>query len=172
MHRILLMRCSPRVYAAAVISPFSSLAEASPPPLKVGDVLRKARRFSATDVETFAEVSGDQNPVHLDHNFARELAGFHGGTVVHGMLVASLFSSVIASNFPGAIYVSQTLQFKSPVYVEDEVVAEVQAIRLRELKRKNIVEFATRCFKGQTLLIDGEASTILPNLIPVKSQDC
>ncbi|XP_020572359.1 uncharacterized protein LOC110019122 [Phalaenopsis equestris] len=92
--------------------------------------------------------------------------GFDGGCIVHGMLVASLFPSVISSNFPGAIYASQTLQFKLPVYIEDEVIAEVQATNMREHKNKYLVKFRTKCFKSQGLLMDGEAMAILPTLLP------
>ncbi|KAJ0970340.1 hypothetical protein J5N97_023217 [Dioscorea zingiberensis] len=81
------------------------------------------------------------------------------------MLVASLFPSIIASHFPGAIYVSQTLQFKLPVYIGDEIVAEVQALSLREHKKRFIVRFTTKCFTNtEQLVIDGEATAILPTL--------
>ncbi|XP_038982686.1 (R)-specific enoyl-CoA hydratase [Phoenix dactylifera] len=133
--------------------------------LKVGDVLRESRRFSESDVARYSEVSGDRNPVHLDADFARRIAGFDGGRVVHGMLVASLFPSVIASHFPGAVYIAQTLKFKLPVYIEDEVVAEVQATHVRENKKRYIVKFATKCFVDKkSLVLDGEATAILPTL--------
>ncbi|KAJ0970314.1 hypothetical protein J5N97_023191 [Dioscorea zingiberensis] len=120
---------------------FGSTAGVPPGILGTGDVLKEARRFSDADVARFAEVSGYRNPVHFDADFARSAAGFAGGRVVHGMLVASLFPSIIASHFPGAIYVSQTLQFKLPVYIGDEIVAEVQALSLREHKKRFIVRF-------------------------------
>ncbi|EHA8588236.1 putative (R)-specific enoyl-CoA hydratase [Cocos nucifera] len=134
--------------------------------LKVGDVLRESRRFSESDVARYSEVTGDRNPVHLDADFARRIAGFDGGRVVHGMLVASLFPSVIASHFPGAVYVAQTLKFKLPVYIEDEVVAEVQATHVRENKKRYIVKFSTKCFVDkESLVLDGEAMAILPTLV-------
>nr|XP_010933089.1 uncharacterized protein LOC105053571 [Elaeis guineensis] len=134
--------------------------------LKVGDVLRESRRFSESDVAQYSEVTGDRNPVHLDADFARRIAGFDGGRVVHGMLVASLFPSVIATHFPGAVYVAQTLKFKLPVYIEDEVVAEVQAAHVRENKKRYIVKFATKCLVDkESLVLDGEAMAILPTLV-------
>ncbi|XP_039138225.1 (R)-specific enoyl-CoA hydratase [Dioscorea cayenensis subsp. rotundata] len=133
--------------------------------LGTGDVLKEMRRFSEADVARFAEVSGDRNPVHFDPDFALSAAGFSGGRIVHGMLVASLFPSIIASHFPGAIYVSQTLQFKLPVYIDDEVVAKVQALSVREHKQRFIVKFTTKCFTNiEQLVIDGEATAILPTL--------
>ncbi|KAI0493681.1 hypothetical protein KFK09_023802 [Dendrobium nobile] len=165
MHANTLIRLFPRRCTAAAYC-FSSSLDAAPSPLKVGDVLRETRRFSVGDVAVYAEVSGDRNPVHLNPDVALRIGGFERGSVVHGMLVASLFPSVISSNFPGAIYASQTLQFKLPVYIEDEVVAEVQATNIREHKKKYMVKFRTKCFGSQeTLLMDGEAMAILPTLI-------
>ncbi|CAL9151755.1 unnamed protein product [Musa hybrid cultivar] len=150
---------------ACFCSPFSSSAEGTARLLRVGDVLRESRRFSESDVVRYSEVSGDRNPVHFDDAFARTVAGFDGGRVVHGMLVASLFPSVIASHFPGAAYVSQTLTFKLPVYVGDEVLAEVQATYLRQYKNKYMVKFTTKCFTNEdTLVVAGEATTIIPTL--------
>ncbi|RRT50345.1 hypothetical protein B296_00051819 [Ensete ventricosum] len=94
-----LVRAS-RPRLASFCSPFSSAsAEGTARLLRVGHVLRESRRFSESDVVRYSEVSGDRNPVHLDDAFARTVAGFDGGRVVHGMLVASLFPSVISSHF-------------------------------------------------------------------------
>lgn len=147
--------------AAALCSSSSSSTRL----LKTGDVLRESRRFTDADVVAYSAVSGDRNPVHLDPEFARTVGGFDRGRVVHGMLVASLFPSVIASHFPGAIYASQTLQFKLPIYIEDEVVAEVQATYIREMKKRFCVKWSTKCYtSGECLVIDGEATAILPTL--------
>ncbi|ONM18887.1 Thioesterase superfamily protein [Zea mays] len=113
-------------------------AVSSPPAvLSVGHALRERRRFTEDDVAAYAAVSGDRNPVHLDDAVARELSGFQRGRVVHGMLVASLFPSVIAASFPGAVYASQTLKFAAPVYVGDEVVARVKALNIRMIGTTN-----------------------------------
>uniref|UniRef100_A0A1D1XNM7 (R)-specific enoyl-CoA hydratase n=1 Tax=Anthurium amnicola TaxID=1678845 RepID=A0A1D1XNM7_9ARAE len=143
----------------------SSTAAAATQVLKVGDVLRLSRRFSEADVLAYSKVSGDANPVHFDADFARGFAGFRD-PVVHGMLVASLFPTIIASHLPGAIYISQTLQFKLPVYVGDEILAEVQPVNVRENKKRYIAKFLTKCFMvgGEPLVLDGEATAILPTL--------
>ncbi|XP_057847862.1 3-hydroxyacyl-[acyl-carrier-protein] dehydratase, mitochondrial [Cryptomeria japonica] len=132
--------------------------------LKEGDTLRKERGFTHQEVVKYSQLSQDSNPIHLDSAQARE-AGFKD-TVVHGMLYAGLFPSIIASHFPGAIYVSQTLQFKAPVCIEDKLLAEVQALELREHRKKYRVRFATKCFikEGMLLVLDGEAVALLPNL--------
>ncbi|KAK3145284.1 hypothetical protein QOZ80_4AG0326710 [Eleusine coracana subsp. coracana] len=142
--------------------------------LRVGDAVRERRRFTEADVASYAAVSGDRNPVHLDDGAARGVGGFERGRVVHGMLVASLFPSIIAARFPGAVYASQTLKFAAPVYVGDEVVAQVQALHIRRTTAANsstasryVVKFATKCFTDEeegSLAIDGEAMAVLPTL--------
>lgn len=77
----------------------TSAASSSPAVLSIGHALRERRLFTGDDVAAYAAISGDRNPVHLDDAVARELSGFQRGRVVHGMLVASLFPSVIAASF-------------------------------------------------------------------------
>ncbi|KAF8666044.1 hypothetical protein HU200_053747 [Digitaria exilis] len=151
----------------------STAASSQPAVLTVGHALRERRRFTEADVAAYAAVSGDRNPVHLDDAVARELGGFHRGRVVHGMLLASLFPSIIAACFPGAVYASQTLKFATPVYVGDDVVAEVQALHIRAATANSsaasryVVKFATKCFMDEeegSHAIQGEAMAVLPTL--------
>jgi acyl dehydratase len=79
----------------------------------------------------FASVTNDANPIHVD-GAAAAAAGFAGGAVVHGMLVASMFGGVIGTRFPGAVYASQTLTFRAPVTVGERVLAEVEVTRVGE----------------------------------------
>ncbi|KAF3502256.1 hypothetical protein Bca52824_057162 [Brassica carinata] len=132
--------------------------------LKVGDILREARVHSSEDVKSYAEVSHDWNPLHFDQELARK-AGFEN-RLVHGMLVSSMFPRIISSHFPGAVYVSQNLHFRSPVYIGDEILGLVQATALRETKNKYIVRFSTKCIKNhnELVVLDGEATAILPSL--------
>ena len=81
----------------------TSVASSPPTLLTVGHALRERRRFTEADVAAYAAVSGDRNPVHLDDAIARELGGFQRGRVVHGMLLASLFPSIIAARFVRAL---------------------------------------------------------------------
>uniref|UniRef100_A0A0D3G405 MaoC-like domain-containing protein n=2 Tax=Oryza barthii TaxID=65489 RepID=A0A0D3G405_9ORYZ len=134
--------------------------------LKVGDTLHERRRFTDGEVEAYAAVSGDRNPVHLDDAFARQVGGFGRGRVVHGMLVASLFPALIATHFPGAVYARQSLKFAAPVYVGDKVLVQVQALHIRA-STKHIVKFGTKCFTSDSddlLAVDGEAMAVLPSL--------
>ncbi|ESW13554.1 hypothetical protein PHAVU_008G206400 [Phaseolus vulgaris] len=136
--------------------------------LKPGDVLRKARAFTEEDVLQYSKVSFDSNPLHIESAAAKDV-GFQG-PVVHGMLVASLFPHIISTHFPGAVYVSQNLNFKFPVYIGDEIIGEVQATNLRENRNRYLAKFKTRCFKNGELVIDGEAVALLPTLTAEQKQ--
>ncbi|KAM0996501.1 hypothetical protein ACFX15_006190 [Malus domestica] len=130
--------------------------------LRSGDTLKQNRVFTNEDVLEYSKVSHDSNPLHLDSEAARN-AGFED-RLVHGMLVAALFPKIISSHFPGAIYVSQSLHFRLPVYIGEEIVGEVQATNIREQKNRYLVKFKTACFKNGATVIDGEAMAILPTL--------
>eukprot|EP01052_Picozoa_sp_SAG31_P014811 SAG31_NODE_932_length_10913_cov_3.933235_12_plen_149_part_00 len=81
--------------------------------LEEGLIFKSSRAFSAADVQTFANVSGDHNPVHLDEDFAAQTV--FKRTIVHGILTASMFSALFATHLPGSIYLSQQLKFIAPV---------------------------------------------------------
>ena len=102
--------------------------------LKTGDSASLTKTFSDEDVRKFAEISGDTNPVHLDDDFA-------AGTpfkrrLVHGMLTAGLISAVLGTKLPGpgSIYLSQSIAFRAPVFIDDTVTATVTVARIREDK--------------------------------------
>ncbi|KAL8151052.1 hypothetical protein V2J09_020860 [Rumex salicifolius] len=131
--------------------------------LKPGSILRQTRIFTKADVIEYSKVSHDYNPVHLDPECARN-AGFED-CIVHGMLVASLFPRIIASQFPGAVYATQSLHFKLPIHVGEEIVGEVKATNIRQIKKKYLVKFSTKCFKNDSIMaLEGEATAILPTL--------
>jgi acyl dehydratase len=124
--------------------------------MKQGDkaVLKKA--FSEQEVRLFAELSTDDNPVHLDKEYAEQTQ--FGQRIVHGMLASSLFTGLIGGKLPGhgCIYLGQTLSFKAPVYLDEEVEALVEVIHLRE--DKPIATLKTLCRKADgTVAIEGEA---------------
>ena len=111
-------------------------------------------------VEKFSNLSGDLNPLHMDNEFA-ELSSFNK-RIVHGMLLASFFSQLIGMKLPGknALYFSQTLNFRSPCYIDDqiEVVGEV----IEKSDSTQIITVSTTIFnKTKTCLIDGIAKIIV-----------
>ncbi len=128
--------------------------------LAIGQRAEGARTIHGRDIEAFAEVSGDFNPLHLDAAYAAGTA--FKTPIAHGMLTASLISALIADRLPGpgAIYVSQTLRFRRPVRAGDAVTTSVEIIALDPAKGH--VTFACRCaVKGKTV-VDGEAVAAAP----------
>jgi len=107
-------------------------------------------------VSRFAELSGDKNPIHIDEDFARN--SIFGKPIVHGMLIASLFSKILGNNLPGegSIYLGQSLRFIKPVFVNGKVTIEVVITNIRE--DKPIVTLRTTCYNSsKEVAIDGEA---------------
>ena len=123
---------------------------------KVGDFAEIRRTFTLGDVKDFCKLSGDFNPIHINEDFARD--SVFQKPIVHGLLVSSLISSLIANDLPGpgSIYLSQTLQFKAPVYHDVEVIARVEIINIRS--DKPIFELKTICLDNNNkVLIEGSA---------------
>jgi 3-hydroxybutyryl-CoA dehydratase len=128
--------------------------------LKVGDTASISRKITDEEIRAFAELTGDHNPVHLDEGFANKTR--FGRRIAHGMLGASLISAVLGTELPGpgSIYLSQTLQFLGPVYMDDTVTARVTVQKVRE--DKSIVTLETVCEnqRGETV-IRGEAVVLV-----------
>ncbi len=120
-----------------------------------------SRAFGEEEVETFARVTGDVNPAHLDDGFAATTV--FGWRVVHGMLTASLISAVLGTRLPGkgAVYVSQSIQFRAPVFIGDTVTAEVEVSSV-DARRKRVT-LATRCLVGDRVVLRGEAVVLAPS---------
>ena len=127
--------------------------------LQVGMSSVYSKTVTEADIIMFAGVSGDTNPVHLDEAFAAETP--FKGRIAHGMLGASLLSTVFGTKLPGpgCIYVSQDLRFKAPVRIGDTVVAKVTISEIVPEKRR--VTFACECRVGDTVVIDGAATMMV-----------
>ena len=129
--------------------------------LKIGDKASLKKAFTEKDVLSFATLSTDTNPLHLDQKFASQT--IFGEPIVHGILVASLFSGLIGVVLPGtgSIYLGQNLSFKAPVRLHEEVTATVEVIKIRD--DKPIVTLKTICVNslGETV-IEGEAVVKAP----------
>ncbi|MDC3002667.1 MaoC family dehydratase [Paracoccaceae bacterium] len=113
------------------------------------------------DIEQFAEISTDHNPVHLDDEYARDT--IFEGRIAHGMLTAGLVSAVIGEQLPGhgTIYMSQNLKFLAPVRPGDLVYAEVKVVDMVIDKRR--VKLDCRCeVNGKNVLV-GEAIVLAPS---------
>ena len=130
--------------------------------LQVGDKATLSKMFTEEEVFQFAEISTDKNPLHLDKDFCK--SSIFGQRIVHGMLVASLFSGLIGMKLPGvgSIYLGQNLNFKAPVPIGERVTATVEIIKIRE--DKPIVTLRTVCIDQEgTVVIEGEAVVKVDN---------
>jgi 3-hydroxybutyryl-CoA dehydratase len=129
--------------------------------LSVGmtEVLRKT--INSSDVVGFAEVTGDRNPIHLSEHFAAKTP--FGTRIAHGLYTASLISAVLGTRLPGpgAIYISQTLNFRAPVKIGDTVAVRVSVAEL--MPEKSRARLACTCEVEGEVVLDGEAWVKVPS---------
>jgi 3-hydroxybutyryl-CoA dehydratase len=129
--------------------------------LEVGMMRSLRKVVTDQDIEMFAEVSTDRNPVHLDDSYAQDT--IFEGRIAHGMLTAGLISAVIGEQLPGhgTVYLAQSLRFLAPVRPGDTVTAEVEVTEIDYKKRK--VTLDTRCLVGGKKVLTGEAVVLAPS---------
>lgn len=128
--------------------------------LKLGMSDSLSKVITEQDILTFAELSLDKNPLHIDPVAASK--GMFGKQVAHGVLVASLISAVLGTKLPGegSIYLGQELKFKKPVYIGDHITATAEVTELRE--DKHIVILKTTCTNQDgVVVIDGFATILV-----------
>lgn len=129
--------------------------------IKIGDNFSRITTITDERIRMFAQASGDTNSVHLDDEYARTTR--FGRRIAHGMLTASLISAILGNDYPGVgtIYLSQSVKFKAPVFIDDEITAAVEVTQYREDKR--IVTLHTTCNNQDgVLVLEGEAVVIAP----------
>lgn len=128
--------------------------------LFIGQKANLEKNFTESDVLTFAQISGDFNPVHIDAMYASQTR--FKERIAHGILTAGLISAVIGTQLPGPgnIYISQTLEFKAPVKFGDKIRAEVEVIEI--LLDRNRARLKTTCInQNNVVVLTGEA-VIMP----------
>jgi 3-hydroxybutyryl-CoA dehydratase len=128
--------------------------------LSVGQEASLSTTVSEADIVAFAEISGDKNPVHIDAQYAAST--MFKERIAHGMLSAAYISAVFGMKLPGpgAIYISQTLNFKAPVKIGDTVVTTVKVIEL--IAEKKRARFETVCSVNGKAVVQGEAALMVP----------
>jgi 3-hydroxybutyryl-CoA dehydratase len=130
---------------------------------KEGQAASLTHTVTAADIEAFAAVSGDRNPVHLDDVYA---AGTRfGRRIAHGMLAVSYISAILGSKFPGpgTIYLSQNVSFLAPVYPGDTITATVTVSKYRA--EKGVLTLITECWnQGGVKVVDGQAVVLVTDL--------
>jgi len=129
--------------------------------LEIGMAAEFERTITGGDIDVFAGVSGDTNPIHLDDDYAATTV--FKSRIAHGMLTASFISTVLANKLPGpgTIYLSQSLRFKAPVKPGDTVITRATVTDL-ETDRKRAT-LSCECSVGDLVVLDGEAKVMVPS---------
>ncbi|XP_022329858.2 hydroxyacyl-thioester dehydratase type 2, mitochondrial-like [Crassostrea virginica] len=128
----------------------------------VGDKATLTKTFTNDDVETFAKISMDHNPLHTDPDFAKTTK--FGKCIVHGVLINGLISAVCSTKLPGpgTVYLSQETKFVAPAFVNESITAEVKVLEIR----KSIMRCSTTAFRTEDkkVLMQGEAKLLIPRV--------
>lgn len=131
-------------------------------PLNIGSTASFSKKITEQDVVMFAQLSGDNNPMHLDENYAKGTR--FGARIAHGAFSFAVISTVLGTQLPGpgTIYMSQTLKFLKPVYFDDTITGTVEITAIRA--DKGIVTLKTACTnqRGEPVA-EGEAVVFHPD---------
>lgn len=129
--------------------------------IQLGDFAEYAKTVTEADILLFAAVSGDDNPVHINQEYA-ETTPFKS-RIAHGMLTASFISTILGTRLPGegCIYLSQSTRFKAPVKIGDTVHAKATVVELDAAKKR--VRLATECRVRDVVVLEGESLVIAPS---------
>lgn len=124
--------------------------------IEVGATVEFSHRITSEDLERFAAVSGDHNPLHMDESFAE--ASTFGLRVVHGMFLASLFSRLVGMELPGrdCLYLSQSLEFSRPAFINDEVKVRGEVLQKQDTTRTLVIKTEI-CHADGRKLVRGKA---------------
>lgn len=127
--------------------------------LSVGQSASYAKTITEADVVLFAGITGDDNPVHLNAEYAAET--MFKQRIAHGMFSAGLISAVLGTRMPGpgAIYIDQQLSFKAPVYIGDTVVATATVLEINLERRR--VKLETICRVKGKVVAEGVATNMV-----------
>ncbi|BDP31583.1 MaoC family dehydratase [Vibrio vulnificus] len=128
--------------------------------IKIGMSVSYSQTITDADVKQFAGISGDHNPVHVDDVFAENSR--YKKRIAHGLISGSFFSALFGTKLPGpgCVYVSQSFNFKRPVYLGDTVTAIATVTSIDTVKRR--VFFDTVCKVRKKTVIDGVAELYVP----------
>ena len=127
----------------------------------MGDSAQISKTITEKDINDFARVTGDFNPVHLDQAYAEKT--IFKGRIAHGLLSVGLLSSILGNILPGhgTIYLSQEVKFLAPVRIGDTITARVEVIEL--VQEKNRAKFRTTCMNQDgKIVVDGIAWAMPP----------
>jgi 3-hydroxybutyryl-CoA dehydratase len=126
------------------------------PHLQVGQRASFSKTLTEADVSSFAGLIGDFNPIHVDAEYARKTR--FGRRVAQGMLAGGLISAVLSNKLPGpgAVYLSQQIEFLAPIFIGDTITACVEVLAWQPEKR--LVTLRTECYnQDERQVITGQA---------------
>lgn len=128
--------------------------------LEIGMSAESVHTITEKDIELFAEVSGDRNPLHMDEEFAKETP--FGQRIAHGALAASFISGVLGNSMPGpgSVFVALNMRFRRPVFIGSEVIARAEVTEMMD--RGNRVTLKVSCVVDGKRCITGEAQVVVP----------
>lgn len=127
-----------------------------------------SHKVTAADVEAFAKITGDTNPVHLDEAYAAKTR--FGRRIAHGMLAVSYLSALLGTKFPGpgTIYLSQSVSFLAPVYLGDTITATATVSKYRA--EKGVLTLLTECWNQDGVkIVDGQAVVLVTDIVAAAS---
>lgn len=129
--------------------------------LEVGMMRYIEKLITDREIEMFAEVSCDHNPVHMDEDYAQDT--IFGGRIAHGMMSAALISAVIGEQLPGhgTVYMGQDMKFVAPVRPGDMLRAEVTVLEIDYAKRRALLN--TTCYVDGKPVLKGQAKVLVPS---------
>jgi acyl dehydratase len=124
--------------------------------IKTGDTYQHELMFKQSDVDAFAKITGDNNPIHIDAEFAAKTP--FGRPIVHGFLSGAVFSKVFGTLFPGegTIYLFQEMKFMDPVFVDQPYTAKFEVTEVNTEKNMGIIKCTLENAEGK-VCIDGMA---------------
>lgn len=130
--------------------------------IEIGQTASYSKTCTEEDITLFARVSGDVNPIHLDENFASTTQ--FGKRIAHGMYTGALVSAALALELPGpgTIYLGQSLSFRAPVFIGDEITVELTVTEKLEDKKFVTLACAVKNQHGKTVA-KGEAQVLAPS---------
>lgn len=128
--------------------------------LEIGMVAESTHTITAEDIDLFAQVSGDRNPLHMDEEFAKQTV--FGQRIAHGALSASFISGVLGNDMPGpgSVFVALSMRFRRPVFIGSEVVARAEVAE--KFDKGNRVTLKVSCIVDGKRCITGEAQVVVP----------
>ncbi len=127
--------------------------------IRLGDTYTEKVRYTQANVDTFAEISGDNNPIHINAEYASK--SIFGRCVVHGFFAGAVFSRVFGTQWPGegTIYLFQEMKFQAPVFVEQDYTAIFEVIELDEVKHRGTIKCTLQDTDGK-IAIAGTAKLL------------